>query len=1002
MKSGLSKNNLIAFLCLFIVLISGWSYFMTDYYVASTSKAITDARVSLCYEEFRPEFIIYRPGDFETNINRFEVIEGNYTLRGYVVRDGEVNEGNILKNVSYILQSSIGSFDVGVGYRNEYSFFESTFDSTTVPDQNCNYIVRTQAFFNNSCTLVDTSTSDLVTVDNIPIEPNWSNFANNITTNFSEFSKWSVLNRVFISDGTYGRVYFPNNSIYNFDDMDFNRYIEFDDNYFKIHRNLTCIKSVLEHGKELFVTFYNQTFLSPEPQIKNGELWEDCEDCQKYSYVNGTYHLKIYRMGEYQLTETASLDLGIRDDTDAASYYSNQMIGFYANLTDEWTLEDYHSDEVDCRVDFDLGYETTTPKRMVYNSTHNAYYYERNFSRPGEFSWNVNCNATALELGEHFASDYFEVRNNYPSLVHDIPNMSYPANAILNGYDLDNYFEDPDGDILSYEASDIANILVYINSTSNIFTITPETNWYGNRTVVFYAEDPYNGSASSNEVWLEFFVLPPKEPSESFSRSVDSIPACIPQWDCGDWSKCKPSGFKNRNCVDNRKCNITIGSPDTARECNYKPTCEDNILNGEETGVDCGGLCPTCASCRDGKQNQRETGIDCGGPCLPCPTCYDGISNQNEEKIDCGGICGACPTCFDGILNQKEELTDCGGQCGSCEKVYSLEKPRFTAAFWTTFLVAFILAAISAFLLRERIIYFIDELLKKIAVSFRKLKPKIEVLPGYVSDYITMSLELNRIKGNADVVKLKQFIRNLLVYVNEDVNLDKFGVNLMNSFYSSKTKSLFQRIYEQYKIEKIEFESLIKSLDKLMLMILIEKLMVLNFNYETIFRRTAGMLKDYSGITFKLFKKLIYDLYLALPIDVKGKVYKILEEIDHKGRKMREKKALALLLVLGAMFLVSSIFSTGPTGFSVIESDFYIEQLEVIEIHPGESFRTDLEIYGGNAPYEITWNLDVIKILEDNTIVGLPIEETGIYFVQIQVKDKSGNLAETILEIIVK
>jgi len=46
--------------------------------------------------------------------------------------------------------------------------------------------------------------------------------------------------------------------------------------------------------------------------------------------------------------------------------------------------------------------------------------------------------------------------------------------------------------------------------------------------------------------------------------------------------------------------------------------------------------------------------------------------------------------------------------------------------------------------------------------------------------------------------------------------------------------------------------------------------------------------------------------------------------------------------------------------------------------------------------------LDVIKILEDNTIVGLPIEETGIYFVQIQVKDKSGNLAETILEIIVK
>jgi len=50
-------------------------------------------------------------------------------------------------------------------------------------------------------------------------------------------------------------------------------------------------------------------------------------------------------------------------------------------------------------------------------------------------------------------------------------------------------------------------------------------------------------------------------------------------------------------------------------------------------------LAPTC---NDGIQNQNETGIDCGGICPLCPTCNDGILNQNETGIDCGGICPAC------------------------------------------------------------------------------------------------------------------------------------------------------------------------------------------------------------------------------------------------------------------------------------------------------------------------------------------------------------------------
>jgi len=50
-----------------------------------------------------------------------------------------------------------------------------------------------------------------------------------------------------------------------------------------------------------------------------------------------------------------------------------------------------------------------------------------------------------------------------------------------------------------------------------------------------------------------------------------------------------------------------------------QPTCTDNLQNGNETGIDCGGDCPPCPSCTDGIQNQDETGVDCGGVCTPCP-----------------------------------------------------------------------------------------------------------------------------------------------------------------------------------------------------------------------------------------------------------------------------------------------------------------------------------------------------------------------------------------------
>ncbi|MBN2191506.1 MAG: hypothetical protein JW751_01715 [Polyangiaceae bacterium] len=130
------------------------------------------------------------------------------------------------------------------------------------------------------------------------------------------------------------------------------------------------------------------------------------------------------------------------------------------------------------------------------------------------------------------------------------------------------------------------------------------------------------------------------------------------------------------------------------------PSCSDGVLNGLETGTDCGGslcrsqgkLCDeglpcqidgdcnslicnpydicTEPSCEDGKQNQGETAIDCGGPiCTGLGyTCDDGLAC--EDSVDCtNGYCRpdvrlcSTPTCSDGYRNLTETDVDCGGGC---------------------------------------------------------------------------------------------------------------------------------------------------------------------------------------------------------------------------------------------------------------------------------------------------------------------------------------------------
>lgn len=64
--------------------------------------------------------------------------------------------------------------------------------------------------------------------------------------------------------------------------------------------------------------------------------------------------------------------------------------------------------------------------------------------------------------------------------------------------------------------------------------------------------------------------------------------------------------------------------------CGDDETCTDGILNQDETGIDCGGVCTACVTCTDGIQNGDEEGVDCGG--TDCDECLVGVHGSWESS----------------------------------------------------------------------------------------------------------------------------------------------------------------------------------------------------------------------------------------------------------------------------------------------------------------------------------------------------------------------------------
>jgi hypothetical protein len=99
----------------------------------------------------------------------------------------------------------------------------------------------------------------------------------------------------------------------------------------------------------------------------------------------------------------------------------------------------------------------------------------------------------------------------------------------------------------------------------------------------------------------------------------------------------------------------------------YPCHCYNGILDGDETGIDCGGSCKPCETtvswhCFNRKKDFDETGVDCGGadcpPCEDLPPCANCEKDPGEEMVDCGGTCAPCEDVQDEkIITKTSQLT---------------------------------------------------------------------------------------------------------------------------------------------------------------------------------------------------------------------------------------------------------------------------------------------------------------------------------------------------------
>ncbi|MBI1935512.1 hypothetical protein HYS31_03650 [Candidatus Woesearchaeota archaeon] len=364
------------------------------------------------------------------------------------------------------------------------------------------------------------------------------------------------------------------------------------------------------------------TFNDPdnEPQQGNQTLW----------YVNGSEKVEFRNLtaiNSSNLTKTQSWIFSVSaSDGTSFSDFVNSTSFLIQNSAPTQSIPTITSNDEHSRRNGTLTCNNQTTNDVDRDSIANFISWHKNniaietaanlFSlKSGNYSKNDNITCEIIPYdgtvnGTSLNSTIFAIRNAAPILNNSIQDKTWNQDT-FETINLNLSFVDIDNENLTYNYTNISNIGISINNATGIVTLTPDSGFSGARYIIFFAFDGAN-LTSSNNVTLTVNAVSSSSPSGS-SGSVNSGGSgggggssgyqCSLDWQCDEWSVCI-EGKQSRNCklvqvpdflrLDSCPQNQI---PEQGRQCavlTAKDTCEDNIKNQDETGIDCGGVCKPC------------------------------------------------------------------------------------------------------------------------------------------------------------------------------------------------------------------------------------------------------------------------------------------------------------------------------------------------------------------------------------------------------------------------
>jgi len=109
-------------------------------------------------------------------------------------------------------------------------------------------------------------------------------------------------------------------------------------------------------------------------------------------------------------------------------------------------------------------------------------------------------------------------------------------------------------------------------------------------------------------------------------------PACVQNWNCGEWSSCQPDNTQTRSCVDLNNCGNDTGKPDETQSCVYQPpgpVCGNGVCEAGENYTICPQDCPPPVCAPDWQCTDWSS-------CLPNNTQMRTCSDLNSCGNDTG------------------------------------------------------------------------------------------------------------------------------------------------------------------------------------------------------------------------------------------------------------------------------------------------------------------------------------------------------------------------------